>query len=252
MGCCSKRTINSMPRILMTGLDGAGKTTILYQLKMGEAVKTIPTIGFNVETLDYKGMAITVWDVGGQDKIRVLWKHYYRNTDAVIFVVDSSDIDRLEDAAYELQKIIDEEELRYCPILVWANKQDLNNARPPGEIAERLNMGKYSKRLWLVQGSSGTTAQGLKDGMDWIQDNFRKCGVCKIRVDKKLKCGCYVCEDCTYNDNYTKLEKDRNDKFIFKDICVCPCGQNLTVKEFNRIFNNKKFTEERKESKETE
>ena len=87
MGCCSKRTINSMPRILMTGLDGAGKTTILYQLKMGEAVKTIPTIGFNVETLDYKGMAITVWDVGGQDKIRVLWKHYYRNTDAVILLL---------------------------------------------------------------------------------------------------------------------------------------------------------------------
>ena len=121
---------------------------------MGETVKTIPTIGFNVEILDYKGMAITVWDVGGQDKIRVLWKHYYRNTDAVIFVVDSSDIDRLEDASYELQKIIDEEELRFCPILVWANKQDLNTALPPGEIAERLNMGRYSNRLWLVQGSS--------------------------------------------------------------------------------------------------
>ena len=184
MGCCSKRTIDSTPRILMLGLNGAGKTTILYQLKMGETVKTIPTIGFNVETLDYKGMAITVWDVGGQDKIRVLWKHYYRNTDAVIFVVDSSDIDRLEDAAYELQKIIDEEELRFCPILVWANKQDLNNARPPGEIAERLNMGRYSKRLWLVQGSSGTTAQGLKDGMDWIQDNFRKCGVLKSELTR--------------------------------------------------------------------
>ena len=85
-------------RILMVGLDAAGKTTILYQLKMGETVKTIPTIGFNVETLDYKGLNFTVWDVGGQDKIRVLWKHYYQNTDGLIFVVDSNDRERIEDA----------------------------------------------------------------------------------------------------------------------------------------------------------
>ena len=104
MGCCSKRTIDSTPRILMLGLNGAGKTTILYQLKFGETVKTIPTIGFNVETLDYKGMAFTVWDVGGQDKIRVLWKHYYHNTDGLIFVVDSTERESLEDVAYEIKK----------------------------------------------------------------------------------------------------------------------------------------------------
>ena len=101
-------------RILMVGLDAAGKTTILYQLKMGETVKTIPTIGFNVETLDYKGLNFTVWDVGGQDKIRVLWKHYYQNTDGLIFVVDSNDRDRIEDAAEELKKMLAEEELKDC------------------------------------------------------------------------------------------------------------------------------------------
>ena len=229
----------------MMGLDGAGKTTILYQLKMWGTVTTIPTIGHSIETIDYKGMAITVWDIGGQDKIRILWKHYYRNTDGIIFVVDSSDIERLEDAADELGKIFKEEELRFCPFLIWANKQDKNGALPPGEVVEKLNMGKYSKRIWLVQGSSAITGLGLKDGMDWIQDNFRKCGVCKIRVNKKLKCGCYICEECTYNDNYGKLKTDKNNKFIFEDICVCPCGQNLTAKEFNRIFNDKKFVEER-------
>ena len=77
-------------RILMVGLDAAGKTTILYQLKIGEIVKTTPTIGFNVETLDYKNRNFTVWDVGGTDKIRALWKHYYQNTDGLIFVVDSN------------------------------------------------------------------------------------------------------------------------------------------------------------------
>ena len=124
----SKRDV----RILMVGLDAAGKTTILYQLKMGETVKTIPTIGFNVETLDYKGLNFTVWDVGGQDKIRVLWKHYYQNTDGLIFVVDSNDRDRIEDAAEELKKMLAEEELKDCAVLVMANKQDLNGALPPG------------------------------------------------------------------------------------------------------------------------
>merc|ERR1712070_1323269 len=85
-------------RILMVGLDAAGKTTILYKLKLGEIVTTIPTIGFNVETVEYKNISFTVWDVGGQDKIRPLWRHYYQNTQGVIFVVDSNDRDRVEDA----------------------------------------------------------------------------------------------------------------------------------------------------------
>lgn len=67
-------------RILMLGLDAAGKTTILYKLKLGEVVSSVPTIGFNVETLEFKNIKFTVWDVGGQDKIRLLWKHYYQNT----------------------------------------------------------------------------------------------------------------------------------------------------------------------------
>jgi len=87
-------------RILMVGLDAAGKTTILYKLKLGEIVTTIPTIGkagllagkgnaslwryfptgFNVETVEYKNISFTVWDVGGQDKIRPLWRHYFQNT----------------------------------------------------------------------------------------------------------------------------------------------------------------------------
>jgi len=85
-------------RILMVGLDAAGKTTILYKLKLGEIVTTIPTIGFNVETVEYKNISFTVWDVGGQDKIRPLWRHYYQNTQGVIFVDDSNDRDRVGEA----------------------------------------------------------------------------------------------------------------------------------------------------------
>jgi small GTP-binding protein len=110
-------------RILMVGLDAAGKTTILYKLKLGENVTTIPTIGFNVETVEYKNINFTVWDVGGQDKIRPLWRHYYMNTQAVIFVVDCNDRDRIAEAKDELFRMLQEEELRDADLLVFANKQ---------------------------------------------------------------------------------------------------------------------------------
>ncbi|XP_070644202.1 ADP-ribosylation factor 5 isoform X1 [Bos indicus] len=93
-------------RILMVGLDAAGKTTILYKLKLGEIVTTIPTIGFNVETVEYKNICFTVWDVGGQDKIRPLWRHYFQNTQGLIFVVDSNDRERVQESADELQKMV--------------------------------------------------------------------------------------------------------------------------------------------------
>merc|ERR1712029_259602 len=101
-------------RILMVGLDAAGKTSILYKLKLGEIVTTIPTIGFNVETVEYKNISFTVWDVGGQDKIRPLWRYYYQGTNALIYVVDSNDRDRSEDAREELSKILNEDEMRDC------------------------------------------------------------------------------------------------------------------------------------------
>merc|ERR1712017_47803 len=99
-------------RILMVGLDAAGKTTILYKLKLGEIVTTIPTIGFNVETVEYKKINFTVWDVGGQDKIRPLWRHYYENTQGIIFVVDSNDQERLDAAKDELSRMLEEDVLR--------------------------------------------------------------------------------------------------------------------------------------------
>ena len=161
-------------RILMAGAHRDGKSIILYQLKMGETVKTIPTIGYNSETLDYKGFIFTLWDVGGQDKIRVLWKHYYENTDGLIFVLDSTDRDRIEDAAEELKKMLAEEELKDCVVLVMANKQDLNSALLPGEVTEKLGMGQLKGRTWLVQGTSAITGQGIKEGLDWMASILHK------------------------------------------------------------------------------
>merc|ERR1719449_5379 len=127
-------------RILMVGLDAAGKTTILYKLKLGEVVTTIPTVGFNVETVEYKNINFTVWDVGGQDKIRKLWRYYYQNTQGLIFVIDSNDCDRIEDAREELTSMLNEDEMRNATLLVFANKQDLPDSMTAAEVTEKLGL----------------------------------------------------------------------------------------------------------------
>jgi len=155
-------------RILMVGLDTAGKTTILYKLKLGEIVTTIPTIGFNVETVEYKNINFTVWDVGGQDKIRPLWRHYFQNTQGLIYVVDSNDRDRIGEANEELQKMLREDELRDATLLVFANKQDLPNAMSVSEITDKLGLHSLGSRKWYIQATCATTGDGLYEGLDWL------------------------------------------------------------------------------------
>merc|ERR1712083_827558 len=159
---------NQEMRLLMVGLDAAGKTTILYKLKLGEVVTTIPTIGFNVETVEYRNIKFTVWDVGGQDKIRRLWRYYYQGTQGLIFVVDTNDRDRAEDAREELMKMLNEDEMRDAVLLVFANKQDLPNAMPAAEVTEKLGLHNMRNRQWFIQSACATTGDGLYEGLDWL------------------------------------------------------------------------------------
>ncbi|KAH3743099.1 ADP-ribosylation factor 1 [Pelomyxa schiedti] len=161
-------------RILMVGLDAAGKTTILYKLKLGEIVTTIPTIGFNVETVEYKNINFTVWDVGGQDKIRPLWRHYFQNTQGLIFVVDSNDRERISEAHDELQKMLSEDELREAIVLVFANKQDLPNAMTVSELTDKLGMHTLRNRKWFIQATCATSGDGLYEGLDWLSHNLSR------------------------------------------------------------------------------
>merc|ERR1711957_353350 len=155
-------------RLLMLGLDAAGKTTVLYKLTLGEVVTTIPTVGFNVETLAYKNLNFTVWDIGGQDKIRRLWRHYYQGTDGLIFIVDSNDRERVEDAREELQNILREEEMQDAAVLVFANKQDLPNSMTAAEVTEKLGLHELRRQPWFIQGACATTGDGLYEGLDWL------------------------------------------------------------------------------------
>lgn len=96
-------------RILMLGLDGAGKTTILYKMKINETLSTVPTIGFNVEEVKYKNLEFMIWDIGGQTKLRGLWHHYYDGANALIYVLDSSDNSRLQLAKDTLEGVLSSE-----------------------------------------------------------------------------------------------------------------------------------------------
>eukprot|EP00002_Diphylleia_rotans_P018886 TRINITY_DN3651_c0_g1_i1.p1 TRINITY_DN3651_c0_g1~~TRINITY_DN3651_c0_g1_i1.p1 ORF type:complete len:182 (+),score=34.14 TRINITY_DN3651_c0_g1_i1:151-696(+) len=160
---------NEECRIVMLGLDAAGKTTILYNLKLGETIETLPTIGFNVETLRYKKLDLTVWDVGGQDRIRNLWKHYYADTKGLIFVVDSQDAERIAEASRELEAITNYPEMQGVPVLIYANKQDMEGALKPNEIAERLALSRKQYK-WCVQPACGVKGSGLYEGLDWLAD----------------------------------------------------------------------------------
>ncbi|WAR18628.1 ARF-like protein [Mya arenaria] len=156
-------------RILMLGLDAAGKTTVLYKLKLNETVSTIPTIGFNVETVSpVKGLTFTVWDVGGQDKIRPLWRHYFQNAEGLIYVVDSSDRSRMAEAREELFGILESDEMRGVPVVVLANKQDLPNALSTSGVVDQLCLNKLTGRKWYVHGSCATTGDGIYDGMSHL------------------------------------------------------------------------------------
>ncbi|KAH7038224.1 ADP-ribosylation factor family protein [Microdochium trichocladiopsis] len=155
-------------RILILGLDNAGKTTLLYRLKIGEVVTTIPTIGFNVESVTYKNLNFNVWDLGGQTSIRPYWRCYYANTAAVIFVVDSTDIERLQTAAEELGAMLNEEELKDAALLVFANKQDQPGAKGAGDISEALRLGELRDRNWSIMACSAVDGSGVTEGMDWL------------------------------------------------------------------------------------
>lgn len=160
-------------RILMVGLDGAGKTTVLYKLKLGEVVTTIPTIGFNVETVEYKNISFTVWDVGGQGKIRPLWRHYFNNTSAIIYVVDSNDPQRMAESKEELDIMLEDQELADVPLLVMANKQDLPQAASASWITDALNL-RNLRRTWFVQATCAVNSSGIYEALDWLAKEVTK------------------------------------------------------------------------------
>ena len=155
-------------RILLLGLDGAGKTTILYKVKLNETVSTIPTIGFNVETVSpCNGISFTVWDVGGQCKIRPLWKHYFEGCNGLIYVVDSTDSMRINEATEELNSILEDEAMHGVPVVIKANKQDLPNAMSCDQLVNKMGLSNLAqtRNEWFIQSACATSGVGIFESM---------------------------------------------------------------------------------------
>ena len=132
---------DSEARILVLGLDNAGKTTILKALSQEDVTEIMPTQGFNIKSLQQDKFKLTVWDIGGQRAIRSYWSNYFQNTDGLIFVVDSQDEARLEESKTELLELLNDEILEKVPLLVFANKQDIATALSADEVLETLDLG---------------------------------------------------------------------------------------------------------------
>ncbi|CAM6053410.1 unnamed protein product [Sphagnum tenellum] len=159
-------------RLLMLGLDNAGKTTILKKFN-GEDIDTIsPTLGFNIKTLEHNGFNLNIWDVGGQKSLRSYWRNYFETTDGLIWVVDSADKRRLDDCKKELHQLLQEERLLGATLLVFANKQDLPGSLSAEEIQEILELDCIKTHHWRIIWCSAVTGQNLLQGIDWLLEDI--------------------------------------------------------------------------------
>ncbi|CAG9461404.1 unnamed protein product [Pedinophyceae sp. YPF-701] len=155
-------------RILMVGLDNAGKTTVVKKMN-GEDTSTIsPTLGFNIKTMRYGGYQLNIWDVGGQKTLRSYWRNYFEATDGLVWVVDSADTRRMQDCRDELHGLLQEERLAGATLLVLANKQDMAGALTAEQIEQALGLSEMQGRHCTVLPCSAVTGSGLLEGFDWI------------------------------------------------------------------------------------
>ncbi|GLI66817.1 hypothetical protein VaNZ11_010786 [Volvox africanus] len=160
-------------RLLVLGLDNAGKTTILKSLSEEDITTITPTQGFNIKSLSRDGFNLKIWDIGGQKTIRPYWRNYFDQTDALIYVIDSSDRKRLDESHFELTQLLQDDKMGGVPLLVFANKQDLMGAAEAGEIAEQLTLTSIRDRPWQIQACSAKTGTGLAEGMEWVMKQVK-------------------------------------------------------------------------------
>lgn len=155
------------------GLDNSGKTTLLNYLTKQDYKETRPTPGVNAESIQIKGNKINLYDLGGQKPIRKYWKYYYENVDALIYVVDTSDENRIKECNKIVQRLLKEEKLLGIPFLFYANKLDLPNCVGPDEIIEKFNLGDIKGREWSMYSCSFLKLNGVKEGMNWLLEKLK-------------------------------------------------------------------------------
>ncbi len=169
-------------QVLIVGIDYAGKTSVLEQIKgifCGMEPlppgKIPPTVGLNIGRVCIDRANLVFWDVGGARSLRSLWERYYGEAHGLLFVVDSADSARLEEARDVLQQLLNNAELAGIPLLVFANKQDATGALTPHEVQARfgLQQADGSSQPQNVLGSTAIRGEGIEEGVRWLAETLR-------------------------------------------------------------------------------
>ncbi|KAL4956784.1 ADP-ribosylation factor family-domain-containing protein [Aspergillus filifer] len=155
-------------RILMLGLDNAGKTTIVKQIMREDVTTVSPTLGFIIKTIDFDGYQLNIWDVGGQKTLRSYWKNYFEKTDTLVWVVDATDRLRVEDCRDELAGLLLEERLMGASLLVFLNKTDVEGCMTQDEVRQNLQLDAIKTHKWTILPCSAITGKNLHEGLDWV------------------------------------------------------------------------------------
>uniref|UniRef100_A0A3Q3GSK3 ADP-ribosylation factor-like protein 6 n=1 Tax=Labrus bergylta TaxID=56723 RepID=A0A3Q3GSK3_9LABR len=171
--------------VMCLGLDNSGKTTIINQLKPTPAQEIVPTIGFNIEKFKSSSLSFTVFDMSGQGRYRNLWEHYYKESHAIIFVIDSSDKLRMVVAKEELDNLLNHEDIccKKIPVLFFANKMDLRDAMSSVKVTQMLCLENIKDKPWHICPSNAIKGEGLQEGLDWLQGNL----FFKVDLEKKKR-----------------------------------------------------------------
>ena len=190
-------------KIIILGMQNAGKTTILYRLSLGTLVKTTPTIGSNVEELTYNNVKFQAWDLGGQESTRSVWDVYYMSTDAIVYVIDSKDDEYFEESKAQFHKLLAHPNLKNATILIFANKQDLPGAKTVNQLIQDYEFDKIKHHIWQIQSCSALKGEGLVTGIKWLSEQLVFRGKNNFPNNPYL-----INENDTTNNNEKKENKD--------------------------------------------
>ncbi|EEC01429.1 ADP-ribosylation factor, ARF, putative [Ixodes scapularis] len=164
---------NEEHKVVIVGLNNAGKTTILYQFLMNEVVHTSPTIGSNVEEVVWKNVHFIMWDLGGQESLRTTWNTYYSNAEARRLSLSKPRLGNMTFSRVTCFFRVIEDDLTKAAVLIFANKQDIKGCMSPTEISEQLNLTSIKKNRWQIQACCALTGEGLYQGLEWVYSQLR-------------------------------------------------------------------------------
>lgn len=164
--------------LLVVGLDNSGKSSIVNALKPPNTKSTnvAPTVGFSEEKINSNSLNFTIFDMSGQSRYRNLWEHYFKDADAIVFVIDSADRMRLVVSREELENLLNHPEIRNkrIPLLIYANKKDVKGAISVGEIRNELELDGIKNRGWRIFGTNALNGDGINEGLEWLSQELKE------------------------------------------------------------------------------